>query len=1577
MGKLTSYIKKYLNITEKQYIESPQLIAHDFNIEKSKIEEYAGRQFFELIQNADDAAAISAEKKHMLISFNDEKLIIANNGEPFSENSYDSLFFSNISPKVNRDLIGNKGLGFRSILSWADEITINSGGVSVRFSEEITKKFWDRIKNQDGVMYKVSQNIKKGSNKCPVAKLKIPEIMTEVVNEFPEYDTVIELSLKPNIADEVRKQLTDIMQPEALLFFNNLTEIKVINHGSETLISRQSQMTATGKKSTVSILDNTSETPRTKTWYLLEHHFEIQVDGEIKKAVITVAYTEQLDNNEEYLYSFYRTNVRFPAPIIIHASFELTPDRKYLIENETNRIIFEELAGFLCRSAERLATSGKRPLDFALRFIGIDREGCDSIVKSMGFFTALKDRLSKSKIIPTVNCDYISFEDKPVELPDPLWTYFSGNDVTHLVNGSFRESYKVVKKLLESNGFKYPIGNVLSLIHKSVKQLSPSSVVNLYLHIAQDYKDELANLPKYDSIMLNTKGDYIDTNKKVFLSLGSKIIYDLPQDIQIDFLDEGISQEIEKQKKLDTIEDAFNIHRYSFKEIATTLIDHYNDRESVEDVIAMHRSLFQAFQAAIANDESTLGVDVGSVRVIAKTGTVVTANTAYFGEEYTNKLTEIIYSEVPSKILGTPEMNGLQSIDKDHLRKYFKWLGVAGLPRLIQTSKVSDHDKFIEYVMLNYDYKRYTVGELKFYDYNDLLKREGLNSNLHSYKFTTVEELDIILKTITVETLMEWISTDEALQKMLRTDNDQEGSLNLSIGQKLNLRDVDNHCLKSYIRWKIANTPLLVDSENPTRKVTPNQCCMANTIRAEYSPDIVKPKVNFSRLSEILDVKEEEINELLSLIGVHMSIKTFSTKALYQILVNLPISDPNGNKAKVIYREILNYDEHALNVEDDVYKQFILNGKVLCRAGLRSKYIPVNEAWYLDIDRYNESIKSQFNLIDLDYKRGAKKVEALFGVKPLRKVEIKLLDEPSIHPLNGELQKFLYDAQPYVYVIVQNSDTEGAILRSLMNTKIIMVSRVRAEMTYNGKQVEIDIQPFESVYITENGHFYILVDSEMQDWESIKGEYSFKNSIAHIFASITEGDSDQMFRIVCEDKKNWNSVLKGLFDLDYIKELETARVKMKRDINEIITFWNLFASCLTDSSENVSITNNEDLNQYLYATFGEAASQPWILEHETYIGLHNQQILANLYKLIKPVCVDFNRLSRHYPQLDFRSMVRIELVEIQKKYDCVFKASLFSNLKDKDRESRTKYLDIYARYENLFKTDDVPKYVHDPEKYFMQTVYEQFGFELGIEEVLDINEIIKRNMSLWEEKISFNLNEVIRQSNKIKSLLLFGEFEAATEAAADLNEKASARSKVRVGGEEFEYKEISDINQQLDDLIQRQNPPIINRATSRIKADQSKPKPRKRSINRFNGHSKSEIGYIAEYLAYKQLVATHGVDRVDWLSENASKAGINMEGRAGRGFDISLSVNGVKRYVEVKAIKDPSVGFQMSKNELKLALQFPDRYDILIVQSITENPELVYIKSFFDIPKNQKFTKNSRFTTQLSSARIIFDLKNK
>lgn len=90
-NKIEAYIQEYMKVTEKQLIERPQHIARDFNIESSMTRDYAGRQLLELIQNADDAA-VSAVKKHMLILIDEEKLIVANNGEPFTKEGFDSLF---------------------------------------------------------------------------------------------------------------------------------------------------------------------------------------------------------------------------------------------------------------------------------------------------------------------------------------------------------------------------------------------------------------------------------------------------------------------------------------------------------------------------------------------------------------------------------------------------------------------------------------------------------------------------------------------------------------------------------------------------------------------------------------------------------------------------------------------------------------------------------------------------------------------------------------------------------------------------------------------------------------------------------------------------------------------------------------------------------------------------------------------------------------------------------------------------------------------------------------------------------------------------------------------------------------------------------------------------------------------------------------------------------------------------------------------------------------------------------------------------------------------------------------------
>ena len=116
---MIEFIENILKIRRENYCNEPMRIFEDYKNEVEKIEEYNGRQLLEMLQNANDEA-ITSKKKVCLIKLTDNQLIIANNGEKFTEDGIESLMYSYISPKVKmQNKVGQKGLGFRSILSWA------------------------------------------------------------------------------------------------------------------------------------------------------------------------------------------------------------------------------------------------------------------------------------------------------------------------------------------------------------------------------------------------------------------------------------------------------------------------------------------------------------------------------------------------------------------------------------------------------------------------------------------------------------------------------------------------------------------------------------------------------------------------------------------------------------------------------------------------------------------------------------------------------------------------------------------------------------------------------------------------------------------------------------------------------------------------------------------------------------------------------------------------------------------------------------------------------------------------------------------------------------------------------------------------------------------------------------------------------------------------------------------------------------------------------------------------------------------------------------------------------------------
>ena len=129
--------KKILEEIEKirrKYSESAEEIVGGYNREQEISKDYDGRQIFELLQNADDEAEDDGK---VLIIFDGKTLSVSNTGRPFTFEGVKSLLYPNASPKKkNAEKIGCKGLGFRSILTWANKVIVASKDFSIEFSQE-------------------------------------------------------------------------------------------------------------------------------------------------------------------------------------------------------------------------------------------------------------------------------------------------------------------------------------------------------------------------------------------------------------------------------------------------------------------------------------------------------------------------------------------------------------------------------------------------------------------------------------------------------------------------------------------------------------------------------------------------------------------------------------------------------------------------------------------------------------------------------------------------------------------------------------------------------------------------------------------------------------------------------------------------------------------------------------------------------------------------------------------------------------------------------------------------------------------------------------------------------------------------------------------------------------------------------------------------------------------------------------------------------------------------------------------------------------------------------------------------
>ncbi len=198
--------KDSLDIFQKDYAR----MIKEYKTEKAITNDYNGRQLLELIQNADDAKSDT-----ILIKLNKAKntLSISNKGESFIAEGYRSLMLSGLSSKIKKTYIGNKGLGFRSIINWSESVKILSNNLSVEFSEKIKTKTFLELYNKKE-QNKIREEFSFAETVIPFPFLAIPEIKDYTNGN---YTTTIELKYKNEnwILEDIIKQVKEL-KPEVL-----------------------------------------------------------------------------------------------------------------------------------------------------------------------------------------------------------------------------------------------------------------------------------------------------------------------------------------------------------------------------------------------------------------------------------------------------------------------------------------------------------------------------------------------------------------------------------------------------------------------------------------------------------------------------------------------------------------------------------------------------------------------------------------------------------------------------------------------------------------------------------------------------------------------------------------------------------------------------------------------------------------------------------------------------------------------------------------------------------------------------------------------------------------------------------------------------------------------------------------------------------------------------------------------------------------------------------------------------------------------------------------------------------------
>ena len=290
-------IQQLANSFIQEAITSPVLMNDLATMEMYIAESYTGRSLIELLQNADDADAA----RFLVQSIDDSTFIAANNGREFTPEDLQALCRSGASTKQRKsNTIGFRGIGFKAVVNYSENVHVISGGYSFTFSRDKSSRL-------------LPQNIKVPLIRIPheYNEIRYNSYVDELINQGYRTIFIFE-TINNKLMQEIKEFSAD-----CALFLNNISEIVFYTDDSTKTIKSQKTKNSYGTLCRLDMCDNKSE------WLVMK-----AMKG---KSSIAFKWSDDriipCERDEAVVHSFLPTQENLSIPLKVNGDFSTEPSR--------------------------------------------------------------------------------------------------------------------------------------------------------------------------------------------------------------------------------------------------------------------------------------------------------------------------------------------------------------------------------------------------------------------------------------------------------------------------------------------------------------------------------------------------------------------------------------------------------------------------------------------------------------------------------------------------------------------------------------------------------------------------------------------------------------------------------------------------------------------------------------------------------------------------------------------------------------------------------------------------------------------------------------------------------------------------------------------------------------------------------------------------------------------------------------------------------------------------------------------------------------------------------------------------